>query len=137
MAQSDTELIDEARAITGYTDGTIVSDSDFQILLNICKDELRSDFGVSDYSFYNGNLHADRALFWFLAIAAKIHTGELGGMNITTGEVEARTTGHNHHEAAWFSNFETKKRKAARIVRESVGPSHTAPQRDGRTYGDQ
>lgn len=137
MANTDTELIDEARAMTGYTDGTIIPDDEFQTLVETCKEELRSDFGVSDYSFYSGNLHADRALFWFLCIAAKVHTGELGGMNITTGDVEAQTTGHLHHEAVWFSNFETKKRKAARIVRESVGPSQAAPQRDQRTYGDQ
>lgn len=137
MATTDTELIDEARAMTGYTDGSIVSDSDFQELVDICKEELRNDFGVSDYSFYSGNLAADRALFWFLCIAAKIHTGELGGMNITTGDVEAQNPGHIHHNAVWFSNFEDKKRKAERLISGSLGPSQTAPQRDNRTYGDQ
>lgn len=137
MAQTDTELIDEARAMTGYSDGTTIPDSEFHDLLQLCKEELRNDFGVSDYSFFSGTLAADRALFWFLCIAAKIHTGELGGMNIRTGDIEAQNPGHLHHEAVWFSNFKTKKRKAARLVQEQPGPSQTAPQRDERTYGDQ
>lgn len=137
MATTDAELISEARVMTGYTDGSVISDSDFQDLVNVCKEELRDDFGVSDYSFFSGDLSADRALFWFLCIAAKIHTGEIGGMNISTGDVEAQNPGHIHHDATWFSNYEDKKRKAERVITGSSGPAQSAPQRDGRTYGDQ
>lgn len=138
MATSDAELIDEARAMTEY-DSDIVSDSKFQELLHICKEELRADFGDPSFSFFQDEaMHAaDRALFWFLCIAAKIRTGEIGGMNIRTGEIESSHPAQVHHKAAWFDNFIDNKRKAERQVAGATGPSQTAVTRDNRSYGDQ
>lgn len=133
MATSDTELIAEARGLTDY-DQTVLSDSEFQEIVDICKEELRADFGDPTYSFYSGDLNVDRTLFWFVCIGAKIRTGEIGGLNITTGDVEAAHPAQVHHDAAWFQNYENRKRKAMRVFSDSAGPAQTAPVRDERSY---
>jgi len=135
MATSDSELIAEARGLTDY-DASVLSDSEFQELVDICKEELRADFGDASYSFYSGSLNADRALFWFVCVAAKIRTGEIGGLNITTGDVEAAHPAQVHHDFAWFRNFENRKRKAMRSFSQDAnrGPTQTSLERDNREY---
>lgn len=87
MATSDTELIEEVRALTDY-DSSIVSDSEMQELVEIGKEEIRLEFPLVDNlfpGFYEGDLTIDRALFWFVYVAAKVKVGELGGLDISAG----------------------------------------------------
>lgn len=135
MATNDQELIAEARGLTDY-DQTVLSDSEFQQVVDICKEELRADFGEPGYAFYSGSLNADRALFWFVCIAAKIRTGEIGGLNITTGDVEAAHPAQVHHDSAWFKNYENRKRRAMKNFSDeaSSGPAQTTISRDDRGY---
>lgn len=139
MASTDSELIDEVRALTDYTQG-VYSDSEMQALVNLCKEELRADFDEPNFQFYqtgdDSTLAADRALFWFVCIAAKIRAGEIGGISIDVAEVTATQPSSSGYEV-WFKNFEKRLNEAQKSVIESgPGPAHTTEARDDRTYGD-
>lgn len=133
MATSDPELIAEARGLTDY-DQSVLSYAEFQEIVDICKEELRADFGDPTYSFYSGDLNADRTLFWFVAIAAKIRTGEIGGLNIRTGDIESAHPAQTHHNRAWFQNYENRKRQAMKSLSGAPGPAQTQSTRDERSY---
>lgn len=130
MATSDTELIQEARAITDYDSG-LISDAEFQTLVDIGKEELESEFSDNFPGFYNGNKDADRALFWFTCIAAKVRAGEIAGVNLTVGSIRA-TSYSNSKFDFWFESFEEK-------LYSATGGKPSRKQnlsRDGRAYGD-
>jgi hypothetical protein len=134
MATSDTELMSEVRAMTHY-DTSIVSDSTMQTLIDVGKKEIEADFPETPASpfpgFYAGNLQIDRALFWFVCIAAKIRVGEISGISISSGQfldVEPSDT----DDPFLFRNFQ---RRLANVMGKT-GPGQIQVERDGRTYGD-
>jgi hypothetical protein len=133
MADSDADIIDEARALTDYDEG-LISDSTFQQLVDIGKEELEEEFSTQAepfVGFYNGNQAADRALFWFTCIAAKVRAGEIAGVNLTVGSIRA-TSYSNSKFDFWFDNFNQK-------FEEATGGKPSRLQnlsRDNRTYGD-
>jgi hypothetical protein len=136
MANSDAELVSEVRALTDYDD-TIFSDGELLELVNIGKDELRSEWGDEGYQFYDGPLIADRALFWFVVVAAKIRAGEIAGSNINIADIELRNPAHVHHEVL-INRFVKKKDRAGRTINqgENAGPAVQSNERtDDRTYG--
>jgi hypothetical protein len=130
MATNDTELIEEVRAITDY-DAGLIDGATFRTLLEIGKEELRDEFSDEFVGFYNGNTAADRALFWFTCIAAKVRAGEIAGINLTVGSIRA-TSYSNSKFDFWFKNFEEK-------LKEASGGQPSRKQnlsRDNRSYGD-
>lgn len=134
MASDDDSLIAEARSITDYDD-SIISDSEFEELVNIGKEEIMAAVNEQTLMFYEEEtFHHTRALFWFTAIAAKVKTGELAGMNISADDFEATNPATSHY-SFWFDSFQ-KKMAAARL-RSSPGPSLVNMERTERTYGDQ
>lgn len=139
MATTDSELIAEARQLTGYTDGNVISDSDFQSLLDVCKQEVRAELGDPSFTFFETSpedtLQADRALFWFLCIAAKIRTGEIGGMDIDIAHIRTDSPDEEEYRS-WFSNFDKRMGSAEARFSTGSGPSQVSPQRDGRSYGE-
>jgi hypothetical protein len=130
---SDEEVIDRARVLTGYSDSTIISDSDFQTLVDIAKDEVLRAVGRPDqFSFYSDDTDdADQAVFWFTCIAAKIHTGEIAGMNMELGDLVKQNPGQGHY-TPWFRRF----RARINAIGASNGPASRTLSRDGREYED-
>lgn len=136
MATSDQELIAEVRDLTDYhTD--IMSDSQIQGLIDIGKEELRARFNDPDFQFYQtGNQHthsADRALFWFTCIAAKVKAGEIAGINITVDDIEASTSSVGQYDF-WFDRFRSRVAQAEASVSAKISQSNI--ERDNRSYGD-
>lgn len=132
MAQNDSDLIKEARALTGY-DESVFSDSDFQDLVDIGKEELKSEWGLPDFTFYQDeSLDHTRALFWFVCIAAKVRAGEIAGVNLTVGSIRSSSFSEDKF-SYWFRNFDQRVRSAA----DSNGPAMSSVSRSERTYGDQ
>lgn len=134
MASTDSELIQEVRAITHFDSG-IISDSTMQELVNIGKDELEADFPETDDrpfpGFYSGNLQIDRALFWFVCIAAKVRVGEIDGISIASGsflDIEPS----EHDDAFLFRNYQNRHQEFTL----QGGPSQIQIERDNRVYGD-
>jgi hypothetical protein len=137
MATTDQELITEARAITDY-DQSIMSDAEFQELVDIGKEELRAHWQLSDYQFYGQTnaadvgfiLQRDRALFWFVCIAAKIRGGEIATPNITVGSIRATSYTGSKFDF-YFENFEAR----LNTIERSSGPSVSQITRDDeRSY---
>lgn len=133
MTENDIELIHEVRGITDYG-SEILLDEELETIVGIGKAELRADLGNQALEFYTSETHnATRALFWFTCIGAKIKVGELQGMQITIGDIEANApsgTGDDY----WFNQFEQKRAAAANDM--SPGPSVSNMTRANRTYGD-
>lgn len=138
MATTDSELIAEARALTNYTQ-SMLSDSTFQELVDIGKEELRAEMDKPNFSFYQTGgehtLQADRALFWFTCIAAKIKGGEIGGIDIDLGDISTNQPDEEEY-AVWFSQFRKRLDAAVASETDTGGPGQTSLQRDDRTYGD-
>lgn len=125
-------LIEEARAITDY-DSNIYTDSEFQELVDIGREEIRAETGSPELSFYTSDtFQATRALFWFTCIAAKVRAGEIAGVNLTVESIEAAQPG-NENYAYWFRNFGKRIRAAAG----ATGPASIVLSRTERSYGDQ
>jgi hypothetical protein len=135
MASDDNSLIAEARALTDY--GTSVySDSEFQELVDIGKEELRASLDAPDFTFYTNEHHnATRALFWFVCIAAKVRAGEISGVNITVGDFETQNPASIHYDY-WFDNFQQRMQSAYRETDAGGGPSQITLSRNNRTYGE-
>jgi hypothetical protein len=130
MATTDSELIEEVRAFTGYTTSDI-SDQNMQSLVDIAKRELESDFGTSDFNFYGENLDIERALFWFTCIGTKVRTGEIGSIDFTLDDIESSTPPDAYQ--FWFSQFE-KRRSLATTQLTGVSAASRSIERDNRTY---
>lgn len=137
MASTDTELVREARVITDYND-RVISDSQMQALVGICKDEIRAEVGNPDLTFYasdGSTFEADRALFWFVCIAAKIKTGEIGSVNLEIEDILSHKPAQGHYDV-WFDNLESRLNQYVR-ERQEHGPAHRLIEReDDRTYGE-
>lgn len=133
MARSDQELIDEVRALTGYDDGAMFSDADMQALVTLSKEELRSSLGDAEFEFYlrgqENTLDADRALFWFVCIGAKIRAGEIGSVELTVDSLEEQTREGQFN--VWFKNFQQRLHAAQTGV---TGAATTTISRTERNY---
>lgn len=134
MASSDSELIAEARGLTDY-DSEIFTDSEFQQIVDIGKEELRAELGDSSLSFYTDDtFQATRALFWFVCIGSKVRAGEIAGINLTVGDLKAAQPAQSSYDI-WFNSF--NKRLASASSEQSAGPAQETLSRDNRSYGDQ
>jgi len=133
MARTDTELIDEVRAFTGYDGGSMFTDTDMQALVELGKEELRSRLGSPDYEFYQrggtNTLDADRALFWFTCIATKVRAGEIGSVELTVNNLEEQQSAGQF--GFWFRNFRDRLYSAENST---VGAATTTISRTDRTY---
>lgn len=136
MATDEQSLVREVRAITGYTDESIISDIGMLDLVSIAKQELRSDLGLPELTFHQSGsdtYQADRALFWLTAIFSKVRGGEIGNINLSIGDVIDYNDAENEY-SYWFQQF-NKRRSAAANLQGSGGPSSTLLERDDeRTY---
>jgi len=135
MATTDTELITEARAITDY-DTSILSDAEMQELVDIGKEEIELEYPLTDDlfpGFYNGDLEIDRALFWFVCVAAKVKVGELGGLDINAGSF-LDVSPHSSSESFALQKFQQRMKGVA--VRGGMA-QETISRASERTYGDQ
>lgn len=135
MATNDSEMISEVRALT--YDEHILSDIQMREILHVCKEEIRADLGDPDFQFYQTgeveNSHdADRALFWFTCIGAKIRVGELGGMDISVADLDAEQA--SGQEAFWIKKFHNRLQSAGEGGRK---PGMTSVNRGTeRLYGE-
>lgn len=137
MATTNSELIDEVRALTGY-DEHIFSDLEMLSLLNICKEEIRADLDDPDFTFFvtgdNDTHQADRALFWFLSVATKIRAGEIGGIDISVADLDAEQV-NDDQASIWISNFHNRLNSVGEGGRQ---PSHVRVNRGTeRDYGSE
>lgn len=136
MATDEQSLVNEVRALTGYTDGSMISDASMNDLVSIAKQELRSDLGLPELTFHqtaNDTYQADRALFWLTAIFTKVRGGEIGNINLTIGDVLDYDDARTEYDF-WFEQFD-KRRSAAANLQGAAGPSSVQLTRDDeRTY---
>lgn len=137
MAETDAELIKEVRALTDY-DASVIPGSEMQELVNIGKEEIKADInkpeGGGNFDFYkDSNRPIDRALFWFVCIAAKIKTGEIGGVNIEIQDFRTDKPAQGHY-SIWFENFDKRLREFSNRKTDVGGPAHKLLERDNRSY---
>lgn len=108
MATTDSELIDEVRQLTDY-DSALISDSDFQELVNIAKEELDSEVPDSarPLSYYGSDTHEqDRALFWLVCLFSKVKAGEIGVPTFSVNEL--RQNALDEQSNFWMMMFNTR-----------------------------
>lgn len=137
MATSDTELADEVRQFTGYTDTSTLSDSDLQSIISIGKDEIRSAFNQPDFTFYRESpvdtLRADRALFWFSCIGTKVRLGELGNIDLTIDGLETADPSEDTYRF-WLSQFHRHLSAASTQFSSESGAASKSIERTDRSY---
>lgn len=128
MATSDAELISEVRSLTNY-DSELISDSDFNDLVAIAKEEILLDVDAGSVSYYGSNTHAnDRALFWLTALFAKVKAGEVGASTFSVADVRANSD--SWQTSMWLSQYD----KAISQNTDSLGFGSTTVARDDREY---
>lgn len=139
MARSDADLVEEVRALTGYDDAAMFTDSDIQALIDIAKEELRSRFGSPTFEFYRRTdtvtLDADRALFWFTCIALKVRAGEIGSVELTVDSLEQNQSQGQFDY--WFQNFADRVAAADASTGSAGAATTTITRGDERTYEHQ
>jgi len=136
MAQSDQEIIDEALAFLEY--GSVFDSADVQEIVDIGKDEIRSQINEYNLSFYqpepDGTMHLDRALFWFTCVGLKIRSGEMASVNLTAGSI--RSTAYTGGKFSQLTNGFEDRMRAAEARR--GGPAvKTMTRADNRTYSEE
>lgn len=137
MATSDSELIDEVRSYTGYTNTNTFSDSDLQGIVDVGKEEIRADLNNPEFDFYQtgetNTLSADRALFWFTCIGTKVHTGELGSVSLTINDLESGQANEDTYNY-WMSQFSTRMSSARTSHSTTSGAASSLMERTDREY---
>jgi hypothetical protein len=134
MATSDSELIGEALALTGYGDADVFTDSDVQEIVDIGKNEIRSFLGLPAADFYvrtsdTNSYRRDQALLWFTCLGLKLRAGEIGSANLTIGSI--RSTSYSDNKAgAWKERMMMNLRSAGG----GVSPGHVQVSRQNRNY---
>lgn len=103
MALSDADLIAEVRVLTDYTP-EIMSDREFQDLVDLTKRELRADLNQPGLDFYS-DLSAERCLFWLVCIFAKVRAGEIDSPSFSISELKVRQSNFTERVGIWFDNF--------------------------------
>lgn len=131
MASDDSSLIEEVRGLTDY-DEEIFTNSEFDELLGVAKEEIRADLRSPDLQFYTEDtFQATRALFWFTCIGAKVRVGEIAGIDLTIESIQASLPDVEEYQF-WFQQFDKRLRSAS----SSQGAAVTNIERTDRTYGD-
>lgn len=134
MATTDSELIDEVKAFTGYTDNDF-TDSQVQDLLDIGKEEIKATLNRDSLTLYTSDTHdTTRALFWFTCIATKVRAGEIGSVNLNIDDVLEYSDIPNEY-SFWFDNLRTRL-IGAEGERGITGASSVQIERDARSYPD-
>lgn len=136
MATTDSELAEEVRQFTGYTDTSTISDSDLESIIQIGKQEFRARFGQPNFTFYRQNPStnaADRALFWWTCIGVKVRLGELGNIGLSVEGLES-TSPNEHTYEFWHSRFLTMFSRAETQFAEESGAASRSIERDERNY---
>lgn len=91
MVDSDEQMIEQSRTLTDY-DEFVYTDFEFQSLVDLCKEELRDHWDEPGFDWYGSDtLTEDRALFWFLCIAARIRAGEYSAMDISVADIQLQS----------------------------------------------
>jgi len=101
MAQNDTSMKAEIRAMTDYDLGIMDNDS-LQALLDLTKREIQSSKEKATFDFYD-DLRAERTLFWLTCIFAKIKGGEIDGGDFSISELKVKS--NNSGSSFYFDNF--------------------------------
>lgn len=127
MASNDDELVAEVRALTNFQDD-VISDSDMRTLVTIAKREIRTLSGLPSPDWYEEN-DAEQALFWLTALFTKVHTGHIGGVSYSVGELEQAPLRETNQ--FWLNRFQQH------LSNLSAGTlyGHTSVSRPDRTYG--
>lgn len=136
MATNETELAEEVRQFTGYTETSTISDADLQSLIDIARAEIQSYLNDSSFTFYRSNPdthNADRALFWFTSIALKVRLGELGNIDLTVEGLESADPSEETYQF-WLSRFERHMSSAATQFATNSGAASSQIERTDRSY---
>lgn len=128
MVSSDSDLAAQVRTLTDY-DASIIPDGDLQGVISLAKDELRAEANNDTLTFYDGNIQADRALFWLTCIFLKVKAGELDAPDLSIGELKVKQNAMDTQTGIWFQKFN---QRLDGIASPLMG--HTVVRRTDRTY---
>ena len=81
----DTEIISQVRFVTEYPE-MVVSDGKVTEAIRFTEDEMKGIFDDPDMTFES--YHAGRAVMWGTCYHLKVHTGEIGGLPISIGNLD-------------------------------------------------
>ena len=134
--QTDQEIIDDVRFITGYPE-IAVDDGKIQSALDFTKGEIRGICRDEDLQFES--YAAGRALMWGTCYHLKINVGEIGGLPISIGDIDLsrmnRARGDpNGDILKWAEKFWDN------VYRMEKGPKKmgsTNGMRENRIYGEE
>ncbi len=133
MANSDTELIIELRSLTGYSEA-VVADETWREMIQTAKQEVRAESSLDIPDFYEyEHRSAERAIFWTTALFAKIHMGELEGLDFNIGSVKIHQLPVRDITRVWYEKIETH---IGNLRAQTSGHGIRSVRRLDRTYGD-
>lgn len=130
MADSQTEIRDEVRALTDYSKN-IFSDAEMDEVIGIAEDEVRAEISDPSLTFYQGNdtFNADRAVMWLSALFAKIRSGEIEGVELSAGDLD--TNSLSAPNTFWYIQFQ---RRLSQVDGTPGFGSTQVTREDDRTY---
>lgn len=129
MAVDDDTLMAEVRSLTDY-DSTLISDGDLLSLVELAKTELQAEVSEPTLDFYNGNQHAERALFWLTCLFTKVKSGEIDAPDLSISELKVSHQSMDDESGFWLKNLD----KRINALRGSSLIGHVKVQRADRTY---
>lgn len=128
MANTDSELIDEVSALSGY-DSSVLDDPTMQQLVSVAKSEFRSDSGTE---FTYDNPDAERALFWLTFLFQKIAVGDIEAPEFSVAEIE-QTAEESVQVSFWYRNYQ---KHASAATGTGFPGGITNIERSNRIYGE-
>lgn len=123
-------VIEEVRTLTGYTD-RIVSDESFTTLFNMAYKDIEGIVGQDLETVEN--IAAERAVFWSVCLFAKVHAGELGGIDFKIGSLNVQQFPRRDITRVWYRNLD---QQLEILRREGGGMGLTNVSRNDRVYGE-
>lgn len=117
MATTDTELKEQVREMTDYTNTTQFSPSALTEVFKIAKRDIQAEANTTVDDWYS-DLDNENALFWTACLFTKIKAGEIEGANMALGDIEyeslkAGGDGYQSDPLVWY---EKAKRYTDRLV---------------------
>lgn len=129
-----TELKDDVREQTGYTDPATFSPEKLDTALRNAKRRIRTRTNVPrDADWFDPeNPEREEALFWYTCLFAKLSRSDLDASSIDAGALSESTLLAKGGDGTteWYRNA----RQAVQAMQAGGVFRHTTPQRDGRTY---
>jgi hypothetical protein len=130
MADSDDEIIREARSLTGFNEN-LIPPVEMQSLVSMAKEDIRG-IATNELPDIYEDQAAERAVFWTTVMFTKVYMGELDAPNFSVGSIDVDSLPRRDIVRVWYRQLDqyVAQLKSGRAM------GHGGPERSSRAYND-